>query len=266
MRAAHRSYDPTYFPLLSAIEDRHFWFRARNRVIATLVGQITSGLEIGYQVLEVGCGTGNVLRVLEQICPHGTVIGMDLFAEGLAYARQRTTCSLVQGDMHATPFGTQFDLIGLFDVLEHLPDDVWVLRDLCGMLTSGGVLLLTVPAHPSLWSYFDEASHHCRRYELAELESKLICTGYRIEYMTQYMASILPLVWTGRRLASLMDRRPADDSGRIDDLGRHELRVMPVLNGLLNLLLAQEVRVISQRRQLPIGTSLLVLARKDTVS
>jgi SAM-dependent methyltransferase len=262
-QAAQRSYDPTYFERLFAIEDRHFWFHTRNRVIATVVSQIVAGLAPGYRVLEVGCGTGNVLRVLEQACPRGTVVGMDLFAEGLQYAHQRTNCPLVQGDMHMPPFGAQFDLIGLFDVLEHLPDDMQVLRDLHAMLAFGGVLLLTVPAHPSLWSYFDEASHHCRRYELAELENKLIGTSYRVEYITQYMASIFPLVWLGRRLTALTDRRRAGDAGHTHDLAARELRITPVVNDLLALLLAQEARLIARRRPLSIGTSLLAVARKD---
>lgn len=141
-----------------------------------------------------------------------------------------------------------------------------VLCDLYAMLASGGILLLTVPAHPSLWSYFDEASHHCQRYELAELESKLTWTGYRVEYLTQYMASIFPLVWLGRRLAVLTDRRPDGDADRMHDLAANELRITPVVNDLLAFLLSQEVRWITLCHHLPIGTSLLAVACKDSVS
>ena len=118
------SYDRCWFAPIAKVEARHFWFRTRNKVIATVVSQITANLAPGYRVLEVGCGTGNVLRVLEQACPHGMVIGMDMFAEGLYYARQRTSCPLIQGDINKPPFAKQFDLICLFDVLEHLPDDI----------------------------------------------------------------------------------------------------------------------------------------------
>ena len=144
--AIRRSYDPAFFQLLFEVEDRHFWFRSRNRIIAAWVKRLTSELTPGFRVLEIGCGTGNVLRVLDQVCPSGTVVGMDLFAEGLKYAQQRTSAALVQGDMHHPPFASQFDIIGLFDVLEHLPDDRQVLRDLKGMLRENGTLLLTVPA------------------------------------------------------------------------------------------------------------------------
>jgi SAM-dependent methyltransferase len=261
--ASHYGYNPEWFVQLQAIEDRHFWFRTRNKVISIVVSQITANMAPGYRVLEVGCGTGNVLRLLEQTCKNGVVMGIDLFAEGLQYARRRTTCQVVQADIHAPPFATQFHLIGLFDVLEHLPDDMQVLRNMHTMLAQGGILLLTVPAHPSLWSYFDEASRHCRRYQVSNLESKLNNTGYQIEYLTQYMVSIFPLLWLGRRLKSLIDRRPSGSADRTDALARAELGITPVANGLLAFLLALEARLIARRCRLPIGTSLLAIARKE---
>lgn len=254
----HPNYDQTYFAPILAIEDRHFWFHGRNQVLGPLARQVTSDLPVGYRVLEIGCGTGNALRILKEACPGGTVVGMDLFAEGLRYARDRTSCPLVQGDLYSPPFGANFDVIALLDVLEHLPDDVAVLRHVCGMLAPGGVLLLTVPAHPSLWSYFDEAAYHCRRYTSAELRLKLVIAGYRIEYVTQYMATLFPLVWFQRRLL----RRRVGDANRAHDLVMRDLRVIPVVNRVLAWLLAQEARLVRRRRALPLGTSLLSIARK----
>ena len=260
------SYDRCWFAPIAKVEARHFWFRTRNKVIATVVSQITANLAPGYRVLEVGCGTGNVLRVLERACYGGTIIGLDLFSEGLVYARQRTSCHLIQGDIHVAPFAKQFDIIGLFDVLEHLPDDMKVLRYLSTMLARDGVLLLTVPAHKSLWSYFDERSHHYRRYELAELEGELISAGYKVEYISHYMASIFPLVWLGRRLKSLNCKRRASDANHKYDRVLAELRVVPIVNNLLALLLGQEARLIARRRRLPFGTSILAIARKDSTA
>jgi len=260
---SHQSYDPRYFALLFQVEDRHFWFRARNQVIATVVKRLTADLPRGYRVLEIGCGTGNVLRVLERVCTNGTVVGMDPFWEGLSYARHRADTLLVQGDVGALPFGIPFDLIGLFDVLEHLPDDDQVLHNLHDMLAERGNLLLTVPAHPSLWSYFDEVSRHRRRYKPAELASKLIHTGYRVEYLTHYMVGIFPLVWLGRRLATLIDRRLTSDTYHAHDRASRDLHITPVVNELLAWLLAQEARVIAHRWRLPIGASLLAIGRKE---
>jgi SAM-dependent methyltransferase len=254
------SYDPHYFLPLFEAEDRHFWFRARNQVIAEVVKQIIGGLTPGYKVLEVGCGTGNVLRVLEDTCAKGSVTGMDLFPEGLRYARQRTGCPLVVGDMMTPPFNDgRFGLIGLFDVLEHLSDDDKVLRHLAKMLAPGGSLLLTVPAYPELWSDFDEAAHHCRRYRPAELEQRLVDAGYRVEYLTPYMVTMFPLVWASRKLGARAGERSQND---LREAVSRDLAVRPGLNTLLRWWLRGEVPLIRRRWQLPFGSSLLALARK----
>ncbi|HXM43430.1 MAG TPA: class I SAM-dependent methyltransferase [Bryobacteraceae bacterium] len=249
-------YDPSHFARLVAVEDRHFWFRARNRIISLLAGQAVAELGAGYRVLEVGCGDGNVLRFLDKACPEGVVVGMDYFREGLAYARGRCSCPLVQGDLKLPPFRKTFHLIGIFDVLEHLPDDRQVLHDLWRLLDAQGRLLLTVPADPALWSAFDEAACHCRRYRKEELEQKLKECGYLVEYLTPYMAATYPLVWLSRRLGK--------GSGP-DEMVRsveRDLRVIPVLNWMLSVVLSQEIQWIRRRRQLPTGTSLLAVARK----
>lgn len=262
-QAVQESYDPAFFQLLFEVEDRHFWFRSRNGIIAAWVKRLTRELTTGFRVLEVGCGTGNVLRVLDQVCPNGTVVGMDLFAEGLKYAQQRTSAALVQGDMHHSPFASQFDIIGLFDVLEHLPDDRQVLRDLKGMLRENGILLLTVPAHPGLWSYFDEVSHHCRRYQPDELKHKLVETGYDVEYITQYMMSIFPLVWIGRHISALRKRGFSRQSGvSIEELATQELHPVPIVNEVLSRLLDTEGRWLARGHTLPLGTSVLAVARR----
>lgn len=261
-QATHSSYDPAFFQHLFDVEDKHFWFRSRNRIIAALVRRLTSSYSENYRVLEVGCGTGNVLRVLSQICPNGSVIGMDLFAEGLKYAQNRTPAVLVQGDMHQPPFTQQFDVIGLFDVLEHLPDDRQVLSDLKGMLREDGVLLLTVPAHPALWSYFDEASHHCRRYGIDDLRHKLVEAGYDVDYISQYMMSIFPLVWIGRHLFTLRRRMSKARAGSsVEELAIQELRPMPIVNAALSLVLSIEEKWLTRGHTLPLGTSLLAVAR-----
>lgn len=264
--AARDRYDPAHFPVLNDVEDRHFWFRARRHIIRALVSRIAAEMPPGYLALEAGCGNGGVLQALEQACPVGTVIGVDLFSEGLRYARRRTSCSLMQGDIGHLPFRRQFHLVGCFDVLEHQPDDLQVLENIRGMLAPDGVLLLTVPAHQSLWSYFDEASGHCRRYDLVELEAKLNSTGYKVEYVTQFMMTIFPLIWLRRRLNSV-ERFPREaPTERTTQLAQEELRIIPVLNSFLAFLLSREASFIVHRRRLPAGTSLLAVARRSAAA
>ena len=253
-------YNPAFFDRLSAIEDRHFWFSSRNDLIGRFMHRLASDLPAGSRVLEVGCGTGNVLRVLERSCGTGRVIGFDLWAEGLAHVRRRTGCPLVQGDLRRNPFSCRFELVGLFDVLEHIPDDTAVLKTVFDMLPPGGVLLITVPARPSLWSYFDEASRHCRRYSRADLETRLSEAGLRIEFVSEFMMSAYPLVRAGRYLAARA--RPASADKRVDELAAAELRVLPGVNLVMKFLLKLENRLLARRVRLPLGTSLIAVARR----
>jgi SAM-dependent methyltransferase len=256
---AHASYDPQFFAKIAAVEDRHFWFCARNRIIAAAAHGVVAGLAPGYRVLEVGCGTGVVLRQLVEICRGGEVIGMDLFPEAVAFASRRASCPVLAGDVLNPPELGAIDMVGIFDVLEHLPDDRVILRGLHRLLKPGGALLLTVPAHMSLWSYFDVSSCHCRRYERGELASRLGEAGFRIEYLTEFMTVLFPLVWAGRRLKGgkrSINREEANakTSG--------ELKVVPGMNGLLKAVLSLEAAAIARRWRLPKGTSLLAIARK----
>jgi len=237
-------YDPSFYPRLFAIEDRHFWFVARNHVIRTLVRQLR--LRDGARVLEVGCGTGNSLRPLEEAGGAVTVIGMDRYAEGLHYARTRTRAQLVCADSAALPFSEPFDLVCVFDVLEHLDDDIGALRELRAAVRRNGHLLVTVPACKKLWSRMDELSCHRRRYEKRELLERISSAGFQVEYATAFMSVTYPIM----RLSRLRNAESAEA----------ELRVYPVLNSLLRVALAPERLLVRLRRSIPWGSSMLVLA------
>ena len=259
--SADEDYDPSVYPSLVAVEDRHFWFRARRRAIMAAFEGIRSGLAPGYRVLEVGCGTGNVLEALEESATDGTVIGMDIHQEGMRWAQRRVRRTfLVQGDAAHPPFSVRFEVVGLFDVLEHLDDDVRALRGLRRLLTDRGVLLLTVPADPNLWSYFDVGSHHKRRYLESDLRSKLVEAGYVVEYLTPYMSVLQPVMWLGRRFTTWRSARP-HSATEAWSVAEADLRVRPVSGAVLDFLLGQELHMLRRRRRLPIGASLLCVAR-----
>lgn len=263
MTDTRESYDPRYFEPLFAAEERHFWFVARNKVISALAQKAMAGQTQPVQILEVGCGTGNVLRELEKQFPEAVLLGMDLFLEGLSLARRRVACPLVQADLASPPFAKPFDLVGLFDVLEHIQEDQSVLDQLFQVVKPGGWLLITVPANPGLWSYFDVASHHVRRYTLEELSSKVFSAGFTIEFASPYIAATYPVVW--------LNRRSKGNAGSVEDAFVHrqaeeELKIFPVVNDVFRGILGLEAAWLSRGNHLPFGSSLVLLARKPSIS
>ncbi len=257
--AKEGGYDPRHYQGLFAVEDRHFWFRGRNRIVAAMAAKYTGQLPPGFYVLEVGCGNGSVTRVLQDTCATGNVIGADLFFEGLVNARGRGVKMVVQADMSRFPFGSGFSLAGMFDVLEHLPDDRGALRCIYNALAPGGRLLLSVPAHQSLWSYFDEVACHCRRYELDGLRSRCLDAGFQVEYATEFMSFLYPLMKLKRGWKDFVRKK----SGRnLEETAKDDMSINPLVNATLDRVGRAETSLIRRGVRLPFGTSIFLVARK----
>jgi len=244
-------YDADFFDRLVEVEDGSFWFRARNRLIVQLASEMTSP---GDRLLEVGCGTGYVLRALVRECGLRAT-GSELLVEGLEHARRRVPeADFAQLDARAMPYEQSFDLVGAFDVLEHIEDDVGVLRGLHRAVRPGGFLLLTVPQHPWLWSTADTHACHVRRYRRAELVERVTQAGFTRVRTTSFVTSLLPLMalsrWRGR-----VSRRDYDP---VADL------VLPApVNWLFELILDLERVLIKRGVDLPVGGSLVLVARRE---
>jgi SAM-dependent methyltransferase len=247
-------YDPHAFATLFEAEDKHFWFRARNAVIEGLATSSLAGLE-APSILEIGCGNGNVLRVLNRICTRGLVVGLDFHAEGLSFAKRRCSVPLVQANANQSPFSVGFDLVGMFDVLEHIADDVAALEAARDQLRPGGTLLVTVPAHMNLWSYADDFAQHCRRFEVLELSEKLTTAGFEVDFISPFMMSLYPALRLWRSLNG-------GSSGTNVQQFNRDLTIIPVLNELAAWALGLEARWVGARRRLRFGASLVAVAVK----
>jgi SAM-dependent methyltransferase len=248
------AFDADGIQRLVTAEDRHFWFRARNEIIAALARRPVQDLQDGFRILEVGCGSGNVLRVLQRLSDgRGVVEGLELSAEAAAVARARTGLAVTDGYLSDLDPSAAFDIVAAFDVLEHIADEAGVLGEIRGCLRPGGRLILTVPAHQSLWSAFDVASGHERRYTRATLTRALRRSGFAVEYMTYFMSLLFPMIWVRRRLL----REPDRDMGALLD---SEFQIVPGLNAVAYQMLRQEAHVIAARRHLPMGASIIAIA------
>jgi SAM-dependent methyltransferase len=237
------------FERLARIEEDHFWFRSRNRLIAWALGQY---FPQAARLLEVGCGTGNVLRAIQSQFPAIELVGADVSSEALRIAARRVSADLRQLDAQETSFVDQFDVVCAFDVLEHIDEDAVVLAKLRTATRSGGGLLVTVPQYPWLWSPADDYGRHRRRYTKREIEDKIAGAGFTIVRSTAWVCVLLPAV----ALSRLWDRRRAQyDAAR-------EFRVSRRANRLLGLVLAAEQVAIERGLTLPFGASRLVVAKK----
>jgi SAM-dependent methyltransferase len=251
LAAQSEGFDPVLFAELAKLEERTFWFRARNQLILRALQQYAPAFG---DFLEVGCGTGYVLQGVAAAFPQARLCGSEAQTEGLQFAAARVPrAEFLQMDARCMPFEKEFDAIGAFDVIEHINEDETVLAQMHRALRPGGSLLLTVPQHPFLWSEYDVRAHHVRRYTRGELRQKLARAGFGIVKMTSFVSVLLPLMMLSR-----LTRR--SDAADYDPLA--ELRIGALTNALLERALDVERLLINAGLSLPFGGSLLAVARR----
>jgi SAM-dependent methyltransferase len=199
----------------------------------------------------VSCGIGFVLKGIRETSPR--LAGSEIFGDGLAYAPARLPAvDLYQMDARQIPFDCGFDAIGAFDVLEHIDDDDGVLRQMFRATRLGGGLFVTVPQHRFLWSTIDEHSMHQRRYNRAELRTKVRKTGFEIERITSFNSLLLPLM--------ILSRMHQKRHGDVQPW--RELEISPALNKVLESILTVERLMITNGVSFPLGGSLVLIGRK----
>lgn len=243
-------YDASLFERIAAVEERSFWFRARNRLIASMLRR---HFPDARNLLEVGCGTGAVLRHLHDALPGLELAGTDLYEEALVVAHANVPEARFERvdatAMHAT---NAFDVVGAFDVLEHVERDDLVLAGMHRAARRGGGAIMLVPQHPRLWSEMDVVARHARRYTRDELSRKVRAAGFEIERTSSFVSLLLPAMVASRALRRLAGR-PYDP---VDELAPGRL------NKALERVLDLERHAIERGGSLPFGGSLLLVARK----
>jgi SAM-dependent methyltransferase len=249
-------FDPADFDFLARVEVEHFWFVPRRQLFGALAAKYAPQAR---RFLEVGCGSGNVLKAIASSRHWNRIVGFDAHPRGLALARARLPDSveLLQGDAQTLPLRRAFDVIGAFDVLEHLREDEAAIAGIRAALADHGIFLAAVPQHPSLWSASDDVAHHVRRYERGELDRKIAAAGFEVVFSTSYSVSLLPLMALRRHLAGRLGRGP---DPRV--IARKELEVAPAVNWVLTFVLKAETALTRLGVSWPVGGSRIIAARK----
>jgi SAM-dependent methyltransferase len=234
---------------LEEVQHKSFWFRVRNRVIQHVVRRLFPSARV---VLEIGCGTGFVLAGLRAALPAATLVGSEAYVGALALAAARVAqpANFVQLDARFLPWRDEFDLIGAFDVIEHVTEDEAVLREIYVALKPGGGALFTVPQHKWLWSRADEVACHKRRYEKGEVADKLRNIGFTVVLETSLFMTVLPLMILQRMI---WGRRERYDPTK-------ELALPAMIDKVLQLSMFPEEFMLTHGGVLPWGSSQLVAA------
>lgn len=237
---------------MKKMEEEYWWHVGRRYIIRRFMEHYL-GPHGSLRILDLGCGTGRNLELLEQF---GDAVGVEPPGPGLDQVRAMGIGEdrIVSGDATNIPFpdGT-FDLVTAFDVLEHLDDDAAGLAEIHRVLKPAGMLLLTVPAYRFLWSVHDEALGHRRRYVASEVHS-LLNTNRFVSIRRSYAISFaLPMIMSFRIAQGLVPSLASQGASYVEVPDR--------TNRFLTNLLKVEARLMGAI-DLPFGASIIALARR----
>jgi SAM-dependent methyltransferase len=236
---------------MAALDERHWWYRARREVLAALIRRLVRP-PAGAQILEIGCGTGHNLPMLSTF---GHVDALELDQESRAYAEKRLGREIMSAplpELVGVPQG-YYDMAGAFDVIEHIDDDRAAIASIAATLKPGGKFVMTVPAHPWMWSAHDIVNHHKRRYSKRSLKRLLDGSPLHLDSIGYFNSLLFPAAVAERVASKLRSKDEAD------------LKLPPApLNTALERTFAAERHLIG-RVPLPLGLSLYAVASVQPV-
>lgn len=249
------AFDEQSFGDLADSEDSSFWYVPRNNLIAWTLKKYFPNAKSVY---EMGCGTGFVLMGIHESNPSLKLTGSDIYTSGLAVTKERMgdkVDALLQTDAHGIPYREEFDVVGAFDVIEHIDDDVGAMHELMQALKPGGGAIFVVPRHMFMWSVVDELACHKRRYGGRQIEDRVREAGFEVVRTFTFGMLTLPLQYLSRKIM-LRFRKGAKMSDYL------ELQVSPLTRFLLRVLFEIDQFPVRLGVNYPFGASLVVVARR----
>ncbi|MCC6781282.1 MAG: methyltransferase domain-containing protein [Planctomycetes bacterium] len=238
----------------AALEQRHFWFRGRRAIFFDLLARELGERREDLAILEVGCGPGGMLEPLARF---GAVCGLDIAHDALRYCKHRGFPRVATGSGTELPFAdASFDVVALFDAIEHIEDDRAALAEVRRILKPGGLVFISVPAYQFLYSQNDRLVHHQRRYTRGQLERLLRGERLTPRKLTYFNTFLFPLILPAVMVLKLKERLFGLPRGQTNL--SHEF-AKPI-NGLFAWAMSAE-RWLLRHMDFPFGHSLIAIAR-----
>ena len=252
----YSNYPDSGFDLTDTNADSSFWVSSRNRLFKSILQRLIRP-EGKTKLLEIGCGTGDLIRKIYQN-PALEITGSEIYLKGLLYAKKNLpNVEFIQFDVTQGSIGGSFDIIAAFDVIEHIGDDELAIANIFEMLKKDGIFVVSVPQHMFLWSRLDELVKHKRRYSKKELIGKLSNSGFEVTYSTSFVFSLFPLMLASR----ILDRKSKDEKS-VDQLLEDRVQFHPLLNILFDFIMRIDEFLIGHGFSLPFGGTLVAIAVK----
>ena len=240
------------------IEDHSFWFRHRNDCIASLVNVFPpTG---NGPIFDIGGGNGCVSLGLSNAGYE--VVLVEPGPNGVRNAKTRGVKNIVCATTDTANFKpSSLPAVGLFDVIEHVENDLTFLQSIKSLVQQDGRVYATVPAYLLLWSDEDISAGHFRRYSLKGITNVLETAGFEVEFAS-YIFRFLPLpIFLLRTLPYKLGikRSVADRQTKSRD---HQVKE-GLISRTIGFLLNAEVENLNQHKAMRFGASCLIVAKNS---
>ena len=238
------------------IEEDSFWFRHRNQVICSLA----SSFPPDGVFFDVGGGNGFVAKALQD--QGQTTVLVEPGGQGVANAMKRGVINVVQSMWSPQTVNAGVAAaVGLFDVVEHIEDDLQFLQGVYETLAPDGLVFITVPAFTLLWSSEDVHAGHFRRYRLSQLRALLQKAGFRVEFSSYFFCPLALPIFLLRSIPSFIGLRTKVDSATTT---KEHAQNLGLVGRIMGRILAWEASRIAAGKSVPFGSSCLIVGRKTT--
>lgn len=230
----------------------HFWYKARKKLIFSLLNTVYSRFDKNRKILDIGSGTG---VEIEELMKFGNVTALDLNQEAIKILKQQYQCDTIIGNIELLELpSNQYDCVCCFDIFEHLKKDEIALKKIYNSLKPNGFLIFTVPAHQFIYSCHDKTMGHYRRYKKRQIVNVLKLENFKI-IKIGYWNFILffPIVILRLTKKLLLYKKTYSSEAK---------QLAVPLNYLLYKILNIDNYLISKNLNLPIGLSIYGICKK----